>query len=78
MNKRTLSNLGHDACILASLCEGLSVLNNEAERLAHGTQCQIAMRANNALNPAIDVVIERAWALTNALEKLETEQRKAK
>ena len=78
MTERTLSELAHEACILASLAEGLSVLDDQAEGLMHGTQCPMARRAGNALGPAIDVVIERAWALNAAIEKLETAQRRQK
>ena len=78
MTERTPRSLAHEACILASLCEGLSVLDNEADQLPDETQCQISRRAHNSLTATIDVVIERAWALTSALEKLETEQRKEK
>lgn len=74
-DRSTLRDLAHEATIIASLAEGLSVLEHEAEGLEHGNQCPMAKRASNALVPAIDIVIEKLWALTDAIEEADRAMR---
>lgn len=64
----TLSDIAHEACMLEALAEALSVLEDQST----GPQdCPIARRARNSLSPAIDVVIEKAKALSLRIDALE-------
>ncbi|MDO9638117.1 MAG: hypothetical protein Q7J44_06220 [Pseudotabrizicola sp.] len=66
-------DLEHEACMLASMIEGLSVLHDQAD----GPEgCTIAKRARNSLAPTFDMVIQKAWALTTAIENAEDAARK--
>lgn len=70
----TISDLTHEACMLEALAEALSVLQDQS---TGPHDCPLSMRARNSLSPAIDVVIEKARALTLRLDALEDAQRKA-
>lgn len=70
----TLSDLQHEAVLLEALAEALSVLQDQS---IGPHDCPIAKRARNSLSPAIDVVIEKAHALSMWLDVLDTAQRKA-
>ena len=66
MRTTDLRELVSEATDVASLLEGLDVLNESA----HGPAgCEVTKRARNALAPAIETVIARAWALAAAIEK---------
>ena len=72
--KNELYDLAHESCMLASMIEGLAVLESESgiSPDAHPHQ----KRASNGLTALFEVVIERAWALTIAIEKAEAAARK--
>jgi len=69
----TLSDLAHEACILEALAEGLSVIQ---EQSTGPHDCPLSKRARNSLSPAIDVVIDRARALTLRIDDLESATQK--
>ncbi|WP_104018436.1 hypothetical protein [Roseovarius nitratireducens] len=65
MSDQTLSTMGHDACKLASMLEGLDVLINEAD----GDRADPIVRmARNALPPMIEALIAKAWQLQEGIE----------
>lgn len=66
--KNPMRDLAHDACMLSAMVEGLSVLQSEADGPA---DCIIAKRARNSIGPLMDMVIERAWGLTRAIEEVD-------
>lgn len=72
----TLSDLQHEACMLASLIEGLDVLN-DACGLSYTSENIVERRASNALRPMIEAAIKNAWDLTRRLEECEDATRKA-
>jgi len=67
-----LEDLALEAIALASLIEGIEVLANEA-----GTEHQYERRARNALTPYVDLVIEKAWALTARIEDASKQEQAA-
>ena len=72
MAEKTLQQLGHDSCILASMVEGLDALHHTADGHEH---CPLAKRARNSLPPIIDACIAKAWELNDAIERLERARR---
>lgn len=71
-----LSDLQHDACMLASLIEGLDVLN-DACGLSYTSENIVERRASNAMRPLIEAAIKNAWDLTRRIELLEDAECKA-
>lgn len=72
----TLSDLQHEACMLASMIEGLDVLN-DASGVIYNSENVFERRACNAMRPMIEAAIKSAWELTNRIEVFEDAQRKA-
>ena len=68
MDNKPHSKLWDQSCILASLAEGIDVLHEASKG---PEECESAKRARNAIKPAIDAVIEKAWALNAAIEAAE-------
>lgn len=72
--RKTLSELSHEAVQLAGLCDGLDVLADTATRLPWPEDlprnCDVR-RAANSLPPLIDTIIRRTNALADDLERLE-------
>lgn len=73
----TLSDLTHEACMLASLIEGLDVLN-DASSVSYTSECITERRAANAMRPMIEAAIKSAWELSLRIEMLEGAERRAK
>ena len=73
MSARDLSDLAHDACKLAAMLEGLDVLIHESGGMDYDP---MAKMARNALPPLIETLIQKAWALNEALEEIDSEARK--
>lgn len=65
--KNPMRDLAHEACMLASMIEGLAVLESEAGKTPDAHLHE--KRASNGLTALFDVVIEKAWALTTAIEE---------
>ena len=63
--KEQLTALSDQACELASLIEGLSVVHDTL--LQGGSGSIIEKRASGSLGPMFDAVIEKAWALNSAI-----------
>lgn len=72
----TLQDLTVEACMLASLIEGLDVLNDMSDTHIQNTQDITSKRAANAMRPTIEAAIKAAWELTSRLELLEDAERK--
>lgn len=73
-NPATLADLAHESCFLASMIEGLDVLNDMAD--AH-TADITSKRASNAMRPMIEAAIKQAWDLNRRIETLADAHRKA-
>ena len=73
----TLSDMTHEACMLAGLIEGLDVLN-DASSVTYTSESITERRAANAMRPMIEAAIKSAWELTHRLETLESAERCAK
>lgn len=71
----TISDIAHEACMLEALAEALSVLEDQS---TGPEDCPLARRARNSLSPAIDVVIEKARALSLRIDALEAAERAAR
>lgn len=69
----TLQDLGLESCMLASLIEGLDVLNDLAD--THGEDIT-SRRASNAMRPMIESAIKAAWELNSRIEALADAERK--
>ena len=65
MSASTLSDLAHEACKLAAMLEGLDVLIDQAGGMDYDP---LAKMARNSLPPMIETLIEKAWALNQAIE----------
>lgn len=66
MSTKTLSELGHDSCMLAALIEGLDALHHSGDG---AEDCPLAKRARNAMPVVLDLAIEKAWALNEEIER---------
>jgi len=73
MTDRTLSELAHASCTLASMIAGLGALHHAADG---PEDCPLAKRARNSLPPMIDATIEKAWALNDQIERADMASRK--
>lgn len=71
----TLSDLHTEACMLASMIEGLDVLN-DAVGHNYASQDVIERRASNAMRPMIEAVIKSAWDLMGRIEILDQMERR--
>mgnify|MGYP005841385671 CR=1 FL=1 len=71
MTGKTLSELGRDALMLASLLEGLDVLRTAADGMSDSPI--VMMRARNGLMPTIEAAIQQAWALQEAIERIDSQ-----
>ena len=64
-HSHVLSDLAHEACKLAAMLEGLDVLIDQASGMDHDP---LAKMARNSLPPMIETLIQKAWALNQAIE----------
>lgn len=71
-----LSTLSLEACMLASLLEGLDVLNDASE-VNYRSEDEQKRRAANAMRAMIEAAIKSAWELTRRIEILEDAERLA-
>ena len=72
----TLSELQHEACMIARMIEGFDVLN-DASGVIYNSENIVERRAANAMRPMIEAAIKAAWELTNRIEVFEDALRKA-
>lgn len=73
MSARALSEMAYEACKLAALLEGIEVLVDASKG---PEEDQIAKYARNSLPPMMEILIARAWALNDDLERAELEEKR--
>jgi len=71
---KTLSDLSHEAIMLASAFEGLEVI---VEQMDGSGDDPTAKRARNGAAPILEMLIKAAWALQLDIERADTAQRRA-
>lgn len=69
----TLSELAHEAVKLAAMLEGIDVLYHQADGDFDHPEVKMA---GNSLPPMIEAVTQKAWALQEAIEKVDSAMRK--
>ena len=72
MTEKDLTELAHDACMLAAMLEGIFVLQDQA---ITSDSSATSKRAANSLPPMMEATINRAWELCYAIEEADAADR---
>ncbi|TXH26486.1 MAG: hypothetical protein E6Q99_04570 [Elusimicrobia bacterium] len=73
MTDKDLTELAHDACMLASMLEGIYLLQDQATT---PDSTRSSKRATNSLPPMMEATINRAWELCYAIEEADAARKR--